>query len=313
MARREVQLFSLSTLDVLTGALGAVIFLFIIVPKGGASASRTAVQAALSYDMRQKQLWGLTADSLQSKKVGDTLLIVIRDLNEMPQAVPCPDCPECKETPRVDDKRPTYNPKTQKVVDINAKVNEAAPPPNRNNTFVNSDEKVVKKDEITVPAKVYNEQKRIDIQPHVPCALAFEVSWETTPLDNVDFYVIKGKDRVGTYSTSNERIGQWTSGITRTRMFEKVDFRTTMEAVRQKSKIIAGSYDLYAQYKATDPKNPRQTLAVKGLIYTKNAQGKEDGKRYSTDLTLNPSAKSGFKKLGTVTMREDGSFDFSQN
>lgn len=315
MARREVQLFNLSTLDVLSGALGAVIFLFIIVPKGGASASRTSVQAALSYDVRHKELWGLTADSLQNKKIGDTLLIVIKDMGEMPQAVPCPACPDCPEYQQGKqvERKPSFDPKTQKVVDINARTGKEEMP-NNNNAYVDpTTQKVVKREDVVVSPEEAGAKKRSAIQPQVPCAAAFEVSWETTKDDNVDFYVVKGKDKVGTYNTSNDRIGKWTSGVTRTRAFEKVDFRTTMEAVRQKEKIIAGSYDLYAHFKATDPKNPKQSLKVKGLIYTKNAQGKEDGKLYTTDLQLNPSSKNGFKKLGTVTLAEDGSIAFAQN
>lgn len=324
MARRDVQLFNISTLDVLSGALGAVIFLFIIVPKGGASASRTTAQAALSYDLRHKQLWGDAADSLQTKKIGDTLLIVIKDLAEMPQAVPCPACPDCPNNGNVAARTPkprdnnssvaTATPSTPSATTTATTTTTTPTVPTPSGPSYNpNDQKVVGKDDVTITKEQANERKRLDIQPQVPCAVAFEVSWETTKDDNVDFYVVKGKDKVGTYNTSNDAIGKWSSGVTRTRVFEKVDFRTTMEAVRQKDKIIAGNYDLYAHFKATDPKNPKQSLPIKGLIYTKTTQGKEDGKRFTDNLPLNPSSKNGFKKLGTVALRADGSFDFTKN
>jgi hypothetical protein len=73
MSRRKMQFFNLSFLDLMTGALGAIIFLFIITPKGGESAAPVR-QAAIYVDTVQRKLYGDLPDSLLNKEAGDTLL-----------------------------------------------------------------------------------------------------------------------------------------------------------------------------------------------------------------------------------------------
>ena len=328
MARREVQLFSLSTLDVLTGALGAVIFLFIIVPKGGASASRTAVQAALSYDIRSKGLWGLTADSLQNKKIGDTLLIVIRDFNEMPKSAPCPACPDCASSPIAGKTKPQtgggigFTPEPDKSPPPQPDKSPPSSPPSSLPPDKSSPqpdkpvydpikEKVVPIGLTAVEKGEYERLKQVEILPNVPCMVAFDLFWKDQT-DNVDIFVRKGDFVSGKPSKrNNPTIGKWESGVSRTKLFEKIDLRTNMEGVRQKDKIISGTYEIYGQFKATDPKNPKSTIQVEGLFYTNDLKGNERGKRYQSTLTLSPNGAP--QKLATVTLRADGTFDFIKN
>lgn len=320
MVRREVQLFSLSTLDVLTGALGAVIFLFIIVPKGGASASRTAVQAALSYDTQHKQLWGLTADSLANKKIGDTLLIVIRDLNEMPQAVPCPACPNCPDCPPVAGRTKTqqsdrseFKPQTDKPQTDKPQTDKPQTPQSDKPVYDPTKEKVIPIGLTGVEKGEYERLKQIEILPNVPCVVAFDIFWKNQ-IDNVDIFVRNQKGDFVSGKPSkrnNPSIGKWESGISRTKLFEKVDLRTNMEGVRQKDKIVPGTYEIYGQFKATDPKNPKSSIDIEGLFYTNDSKGNERGKRYKKTLSLSQGGTP--QKMATVTVREDGTFDFNEN
>lgn len=323
MARRDVQLFNLSTLDVLSGALGAVIFLFIIVPKGGASASRTTAQAALSYDIRHKQLWGDAADSLQNKKIGDTLLIVIKDLNEMPQAVPCPACPDCPSTPGVVNGQKPPKPSgstpftpspTTPTATTSTTVTPSTPTPatpNNPPTYDPTTQQVIPIGLTAVEKKEYDALKQIEILPNVPCMVAFDIFWKDQ-IDNVDIFVRKGDYVSGKPSKrNNPTIGKWESGVSRTKLFEKVDLRTNMEGVRQKDKIIPGTYEIYGQFKATDPKNPKSSIQVEGLFYTNDLKGNQRGKRYQHTLQLAPNGEP--QKLATVTLRADGTFDFNKN
>ena len=105
MARnREPQIFNISFLDVICGALGAVIFLFIAVPKGGSSPAKRQ-QVTMSYDTLHKQLFATISDSLKNKRPGDTLLVVLADYKELPGLASCPACPECPEAPDVNEKQ----------------------------------------------------------------------------------------------------------------------------------------------------------------------------------------------------------------
>ena len=84
MARRTNQVFNLSFLDLVTGALGAVIFLFVITPKGGSSAPDVN-QVVMYMDTTQMKLFGTLDDSLSSKRVGDTLFTVLVDYKDFPK------------------------------------------------------------------------------------------------------------------------------------------------------------------------------------------------------------------------------------
>jgi hypothetical protein len=92
MARKKsnVAAFSLiSMMDMLTGALGAVILLFAIVPKQrlAIDASVNTRTVALWQDATSGDLWGTLPDSIKNTyaiKKGDTLLVVIADYKNMP-------------------------------------------------------------------------------------------------------------------------------------------------------------------------------------------------------------------------------------
>ena len=86
MSRRTKQLFSLSLLDLLTSALGAVIFLFIITPKGGESATKVQ-QAMVYFDTTQMKIHGVLPDSLIGKSEGDTMLTVLMAYKDLPKVV----------------------------------------------------------------------------------------------------------------------------------------------------------------------------------------------------------------------------------
>lgn len=92
MARRNIQVFNMSFLDLMTDALGAVMILFLITPKGQSFRGLVegkAPQGVVRFDTVAKKLWGDIAwgnvDSLRHKK-GDTMAIVIGSFEQMPSA-----------------------------------------------------------------------------------------------------------------------------------------------------------------------------------------------------------------------------------
>jgi len=294
MARRNPELFNLSFLDLLTSALGAVIFLFIITPKGGAPAA-TVQQAAVYIDTAQMQVFGSLHDSLRHKRVGDTLFAVLVDYKNMPKeaapiayAPPRPQpVPEQVRAPQDRSSRPTAN---EKGPEKNDNAND------------------VKKPEPAKPAPVPESPKQPAPEPRtykgdapsVPCKVSFEVSWRNTD-DNIDLFVCKGGDCVYGGRKNDRNIGQWDSGKSRNRLFGS-DLRTNQEAVRQFDKIVPGEYKLYAQFKESEKNRPKVT--VNGLIYTKDEQNREQGDSFTTSLTLG----SPRVLLGTIVLQENGNF-----
>ncbi|MCB0628363.1 MAG: hypothetical protein R2824_10050 [Saprospiraceae bacterium] len=292
MARRDSSFFNLSFLDLLTSALGAIIFLFIITPKGGASAAKVQ-QLAVYMDTVQHKIFGLMPDSLWKKQVGDTLFTVVVDYKAMPEDKservivlnePPPRPAEKpvkvsqKEEPK-DDPKPEEKP--EKKTEETAQPQTPAPAP------------------VTPAPPVYRGDA-----PSVPCNFSVELAWEDLK-DNVDLFLCKGDNCVYGGRKRDRSIGEWDSGKSRNRLFGN-DLRTTQEAVRQFDEIIPGEYTIYAHFKESS-KN-RTSIPVRGLIYTKNAKGEERGENFSKTLPLTEDRVM----LGRVTVKVDGSYTFTR-
>ncbi len=295
-------MFNLSFLDLLSGALGAVIFLFIITPKGGQSPAKTQ-QAVVTLDTTHNQLFGGLHDSLLHKTIGDTLLVLIGGFDKMPSIEDCPECPPPIECPA---RRPCPEQKpcpacpecpgkttTEPIAGRNGGGTQVMPVNNPPATHSDAAH--------TTGGSDYKGDP-----PAVPCNVSFEINWRDID-DNVDLIVCKNGDCINGRKRKNKDIGQWSSGITPTNIFG-TDFRTTQEGVRQFREIIPGKYTLKAVYK--DSKKGHQQIEIVGLIYTKNMEGKEQGKRFSKTLTLDPRKEV---NLGTVELKENGAFIFKQN
>ena len=297
MARRKNQLFNLSFLDLLTSALGAIIFLFIITPKGGVSAADVR-QATVYIDTAQMKIFGELHDSLRFKRVGDTLLTVLVDYKTMPveQKEPKPVLAS-RERPPERPKRyePTEKPKAPKVPE---KKEEVKP-----------EKKEPKLPEPTKEPSVKTETPKPPVYkgdaPSVPSKVSFEINWQSAE-DNIDLFVCKGNNCVYGGRKNDKRIGQWDSGKSRNRLFGN-DLRTNLEAVRQFDSIIPGEYKIYAQYK--ESKRNRAALTVDGLIYTRGKGKIERGESFSKRLKLGGDRVL----LGTVTLLEDGNYKFKTN
>ncbi|KAA0992864.1 hypothetical protein [Dyadobacter aurulentus] len=286
MARnREPQIFNISFLDVICGALGAVIFLFIAVPKGG-SAPGKKQQVSMSYDTVHNQFFATISDSLKAKRPGDTLLVVLTDYKPIPGIAECPECADCPEPAPVasagDYKSPAPLSKTEP-----------------------------RKDSATRPV-IASETKPDDFKkskyqgdpPGVPCKVSFEISWGDLG-DNVDLLVCKNNKCVSGGSREIKDIGQWDSGKAKTKFFGS-DLRTTQEAVRQFDKILPGEYQIYAVFKESTKNNT--SVYVRGLVYSKSPEGEEKGEPFSTTLQL----KAPKALVATVTMQENGQFDLER-
>lgn len=288
MARnREPQIFNISFLDVICGALGAVIFLFIAVPKGGSSPSKKS-QIAMSYDTLHQQFFATINDSLKQKRPGDTLLVVLADYKELPGAKDCPSCPECPELVETEIRRSTMpapaSVKSPNSTTDSLKTNASSP---------------------TLPPENLKSSKYIGDPPSVPCKVSFEIQWADLG-DNIDLFVCKGNKCVSGGTREIRDIGQWDSGKAKTKFFGS-DLRTTQEAVRQFDKIIPGEYKIYARFKESTKNNTSAT--IRGLIYSKSVSGDEKGQPFSATVQLNAERLL----LGTVTMPENGAFTWSKN
>ena len=101
MKRRDVEIFNLSFLDILAGALGAVLFLFIVVPKGGGESPPASPQLSVTFDTVQNKFFGELPDSMMQYNIGDSLLSLVINYDKMPSIEDCPKpkpCPKCPST-----------------------------------------------------------------------------------------------------------------------------------------------------------------------------------------------------------------------
>lgn len=212
MKNRNVEFFNLSFLDLLSGALAAIIFLFIIVPKGNVTVAETPLP--VSYDTLQMKFFGEIPDTLMSMREGDTLLAIITGYDNAPNIASPKPIPT-----------PTPKPKPKKPEETKQETQAAKTP-------------VVK------PAELKGSK------PDVPCMLSIEMKWDNK-VDNVDMYVCKDNDCVFGGRRYRSFIGFWDSGKSKSRLFG-ADLRTNQEAVRQFDAIIPGEYMIYAQYKDSD-------------------------------------------------------------
>lgn len=285
MSRRNSSFFNLSFLDLLTSALGAVIFLFIITPKGGASAAKVQ-QMAVYLDTVNHKVFGLMPDSLWQKQVGDTLFTVVVDYQTMPEVK------EAKTRILVLNERTQEQP-VEKPVKVSQR---EEPQPEREAKPATPQEPEPKP---APPVPVYRGDA-----PSVPCDLSFELAWQDIQ-DNVDLYVCKGGNCVYGGRKRDREIGQWDSGKSRNRLFGN-DLRTTQEAVRQFDGLVPGEYLLYAHFK-TSAKG-RTSIPVRGLIYTKNKKGEERGENFSKTLRITEDKVL----IGKVQVKADGSYAFAR-
>lgn len=215
--KRIIDLFNISFLDLLSGALGAVIFLFIIVPKGEGMGPTDEPQLAIVFDTIQKHFYGKLPDSLHYKRVGDSLLTVLVEFDKMPGLEDCPPQVKCPEVPKQKTPQTTKQPAQKSTP-------STKPPKYRGS------------------------------MPDVPCVFSIELNWDD-PADNVDLFVCKDNDCVFGGRRFRNFIGYWDSGKSRSSIFGG-DLRTSQEAVRQFDALIPGEYTIFAQYKeALTPKS----------------------------------------------------------
>lgn len=284
MSRRRNQPFNLSLLDLLTSALGAVIFLFIITPKGGAPASQTK-QLGVFLDTMQQQVFGLIPDSLQGKQVGDTLLAVLVDYKSLPR--------EEKQPRLVVQQRPA--PQPDRAKEVKPSDNEEVKEETRRDMETPKPKPPVPKEQ--TPPPIYRGDA-----PSVPCLVSFEINWDNAD-DNVDLFVCKDGSCVYGGRKRDREVGQWDSGKSRNRLFGN-DLRTNQEAVRQFEQILPGEYLLYAHFK--NSRRDQETVRIDGLIYTKAPSGQERGGTFSQNLQLTEERVL----IGKIVLKEDGQFSF---
>ncbi len=270
MNNRNIEFFSLSFLDLLSGALAAVIFLFIIVPKGNHTIHDEPL--VITYDTLQNKFFGVIPDSLRFKKEGDTLLAIISGFEITPAGV--------QTTPKP----------------------APAPASPRRTAESKAEPKATPREE--APRVKITESKFSGSKPDVPCMVSFELKWDDKK-DNVDLFVCKDNDCVFGGRRYRSFIGYWDSGKARTSIFGG-DLRTNQEAVRQFDAIIPGEYEIHAQYKEADA-GAKQNLPLRFQVYTKTEEGVERGNEHHFTLNLNPNDRT---RIAKVIIGTDGEIDF---
>ena len=284
MARRQNQLFNLSFLDLITGALGAVIFLFIITPKGGSSAPDTN-QVVMYMDTTEMKIFGNLDDSLRSKRVGDTLFTVLVDYKTWPKPEKPKTAEKTAEVPR------------PKAVPVSKPEQPQPAQPKAQTPAQQGKPPIADTGDPKQQPPVFAGDA-----PSVPCKVSFEINW-MNDADNVDLFVRKGDNWVYGGRKKDRAIGEWDSGKSRNRLFGN-DLRTNQEAVRQFDEIVPGEYLLYAEFKESSGKST--SVQVKGLIYTKGKNNQQRGETFTHTLALGKSKVL----LGRVILRADGSYQF---
>ena len=303
MSRRTVQLFNLSLLDLLTGALGAIIFLFIITPKGGHSPTPTQ-QAVVYFDSIQMKLYGSLPDSLLSKQPGDTLLTVLVDYKALPKNPSQVKSREEKKSSVVLAKNNPQQLPTKPIVKKQPEPTSSTPPRSKDPVQPKKEEKTTTTKEKPETPTTQSASKFKGSPPVVPCKVSFEISWLDKE-DNIDLFVCKDGSCVYGARKKDKKIGQWDSGKSRNRLFGN-DLRTNQEAVRQFDHILPGEYQIYAQFK--ESKKNSKSVLIKGLIYTKDKANQERGESFSKQLTLGKERIL----IGTVILKENGLFQFKK-
>ena len=286
MKNKSIEFFNLSFLDLLSGALASVIFLFIIVPKGEPVVLNSPV--AITYDTLQNKFYGMMPDSLWDMEEGDSLLAIVGKLEANPKDVRSfarMETPELPKPKKPVQKRPKKTVKEEKPVE----------------QVDNKKEKPEEKSE-PKPKPTITESKFTGSKPDVPCVLSIEVKWDKKK-DNVNLFVCKDNDCVFGGRRYRSFIGQWDSGKARTSLFGN-DLRTNQEAVRQFEELLPGTYEILAQYKESP--DPKDELPVRLQVYTKNDEGVERGDEHYFNLSLDPSGRV---LIGKLTVGPSGEID----
>lgn len=281
MKNKTIEFFNLSFLDLLSGALASVIFLFIIVPKGEPITFNDPV--VVTYDTLQKKFYGIMPDSLLAMQEGDTLFTVVGKLEANPEDVRSF---ARMETPARPQPKRTVQPKPKKE-----EPKKAEP------------QKAEKSEEKSTPKATVTQSKFAGSKPDVPCVLSIEIKWGDK-IDNVDLFVCKDNACVFGGKRYLDFIGQWDSGKARTSWFGS-KIRTNQEAVRQFDKLLPGNYDIMAQYKGSE--DPKSEIPLRLQVYTKNELGIEHGNEHFFKLNMNPTERT---LIAKVTVGPDGELDF---
>ena len=271
MKNRSVEFFNLSFLDLLTGALAAIIFLFIIVPKGNITIADTPLP--VTYDTLQNQFHGFMPDTMLDMQVGDTLLAVISELKAVPKS-------------------------TSKPAPLPAQASPRRTTPKKSDDSKSTKEEAKETSKVTVTPSTLKGSK-----PDVPCKVSFEIKWYDKK-DNVDLFVCKDNACVFGRKRFLNFIGYWDSGKARSSLFGG-DLRTNQEAVRQFDEIIPGVYEIFAQYKESE--EPKSDLQIRLQVYTKNNDDLERGHEHYFALDLNPTDRT---HIARVTIGPEGQIEF---
>jgi len=302
MKRRDIEIFNLSFLDILAGALGAVLFLFIVVPKGGGESPAASPQLSVTFDTIQNTFFGELPDSMMQYTIGDSLLSLVINYDKMPSIENCPEprpCPKCPDTKKLNKKIA----RLKRELSKKDKPAKTSTPPK---VTPLKKAPIAKATPKSSPKSSPSASKYKGDMPSVPCKLSIEVKWDDIA-QNIDLFVCKDGKCVYGGKRKRKGIGFWDSGKSKTSIFGG-DLRSTQEAVRQFDSVLEGEYEVYAQYKAAR-EEPLPYVTIRTLIYTNTIERGEQGETFNMNLPFDKEQRT---LLGTMTVKADGSFKFNK-
>ncbi|MDF1699166.1 MAG: hypothetical protein P1U56_25150, partial [Saprospiraceae bacterium] len=203
MKRRDVEIFNLSFLDILAGALGAVLFLFIVVPKGGGESPPASPQLSVTFDTVQQKFFGELPDSMMQYTIGDSLLSLVVNYDKMPSIEDCPKprkCPKCPDTKKLN----------RKIASLKRELSKVKKPTKvKASPKLNAPKKVpIAKASPQIKPSSPPASKYKGDMPSVPCKLSVEVKWDDIA-QNVDLFFCKDGKCVYGGKRKRKGIGFW--------------------------------------------------------------------------------------------------------
>lgn len=301
--KRETELFNLSFLDLLSAALGAVIFLFIIVPKGNQNSTGHKVLPLTIDTMNQVVFYKFNPEDYRILENGDTMVsFVIKHGNlNLPKNEDVALSANHKSW--VDEYKEYNDKNTTRLEPVKAK-KDSVFNVGKNENPGNPGESAPEIEAPKTPREVASEYKG-DL-PSVPCKFSVEIKWENKE-DNVDLFLCKNGSCVYGGKRNRKHIGTWDSGKSKNKLFAD-DLTTNQEAIRQFDEIIPGNYEVFAQFK--ESKESKQKLKIDGLVYSRNPKTGEQGETFVLDLPLDTKNR---QKIGEIKLDENGKFYFKKS
>lgn len=272
MSRRKLQLFdSLSFLDIVFSALGAVLFLFIVVDKGGTTeinlAEEEMVKIYMDLDTTSYRFHGNLPDSIKNKldtlRAGTPVMLVLNGKRPLP-GLKCPDPQPCPERICPEKGKPCPTPQ---------------PCPVAKNCPVACDDAACQK-------TIVNNNNYSGDPIEIPYSIGFAIVDNTNFTNDIDIKVCRdGACAPNGRNNSNAGM-RWVDLREKGQgLFGSKKARTGGEMILVEESIIPGDYTISAKFDLSKGAAPASTQITATVATKQNNNIRE--KRFTASLTGN--------------------------